>query len=310
VLVQPHRCAADTPESPFLFDVSIHVGHSDAPLPTEVVGLVWADDSSLSWLAGLLDEKPPMLVVRGIPDRRVLEALAVERGYDETVPGAKVADLRRATASSREAIHPDAVASLARRHGYKTAMALDPRSPGTFAAALCRRADDPHVLMMSIMEGENGDEPLADPPTNAPAVVAHRWAVVRHLREWLRGSVPAALHPSLIIAVDGIAELPDGRPNIFELSTPRQGAQRSPGGRMERALTEIWGDATEVLGVGAHERFVEDLGAHPVLAGAMAAALAQAGHEGVRTEDVLRASTVAEIAALIRTRSEGGDDVG
>lgn len=310
VLVQPHRGATETPEAPFLFDVSIYVGHADTPPPTEIAELVWSHDTNLSRLSELLDEKPPTLVVRNIPDRRAREALAVERGFDETVPGATVGDMRRATTSSREAIHPDAVVSLAHRHGYETALALDTHSLGTFAAVLCRQADDPHILLMNILGAEHGDDSPARPSTNVPAVVAHRWEVVRHLRGWLRGSVLAALHPSLIIVVDDINELPDGRPNTFELPTPAQGAGRSPGGRLEQSLAEMWGDATEVLGVGAHDGFMEELGAHPVLAGTLATALAQAGHEGVRTEDILRASTVAEIAALIRTRSEGGDDVG
>jgi hypothetical protein len=163
---------------------------------------------------------------------------------------------------------------------------------------------------MNILEAEKGDESPADSSTNDPADVIYRWAVVHHLREWLRRGVPETLHPSLIIAVDDITKLPDGQPNIFELPTPRQGAGRSPCGHLEQALAELWGDAAEVLSVGAHEQFAEDLGAHPVLAGAMAAALAQAGHEGVRTEDILRAATIAEIAALIRTRSEGGVNVG
>jgi hypothetical protein len=163
--------------------------------------------------------------------------------------------------------------------------------------------------MRTVLAAEGLDEPPADPPTNAPGVVAHRWAVVRHLREWLRDSVPAELHPSLVVAVDDIPELPDGKPNTFELPIPGQGTGRCPGGRLERTLAEMWGDATGVLGVGAHDRWMEDLGAHPALAGALAAALRQAGHRGVRAEDVLRAPTVAEMAALLRSRDKGDGDV-
>jgi non-ribosomal peptide synthetase component F len=307
VLVQPCRGAPSSGESPFLFDVTMHIDHPDSPTTARIENAIWTHDASLAWLSGRLEERHPVLVLRGIPDDRVLEALAVERGLDETVPGATVEDLRRATTSSREAIDPDAVTSLALRHGYRAAIALDARSPGRFAATLWRRPDDAHAaLMMSIKNAEVVDEPS----TNAPAVVAHRWAVVRDVRHWLRGAVPAALQPSLILAVDHIPELPDGQPDVYQLPRPHQASGLSPCGSLERSLAEIWGDATESLGVGPHDRFVEHLGAHPVLAGALATALAQVGHEGVRTEDVLRAPTVAEIAAWIRTRGEGGDDAG
>jgi non-ribosomal peptide synthetase component F len=246
VLVQPHQGAANTVEAQFLFDVSIYLDHSDNGMPAENAVLVWKDNSSLSWLNELLDEKPSTLVVRGIPDRRVFEALAVERAFDETVPGATVKDLRRATTSSQEAIHPDVIASMAHRHGYKIAMTLDPHSPGRFTAALCRQADDPHILIMNLLQGENRDEPPADPPTSAPLAAAQRWAVVRHLREWMRNNVPAALHPSLIIPVSNIPELPDGQPNTFELRILAHGKERFPCGRLEPDLAEISGDAKEV----------------------------------------------------------------
>ncbi|HEX6096631.1 MAG TPA: amino acid adenylation domain-containing protein [Thermoanaerobaculia bacterium] len=289
VLVQPQ-------ESVFLFDVTLHVGERGTSPPAGVAERVWADESSLSWLNALLEEQRPMLVIRGIPDTRVLAALAVERGFDETVPGARVEDMRRATMSDREAIHPDVVASLAHRHGYNVVAALDPQSPSTFAVALSRGADDPGtLLMMNIGEAEN--EALM----NAPAAVFHRQAVVHQVREWLQ----PPLRPSLIIAVDDITELPCGRPNIYELPTPRQGAGRGPSDPLGKALAEIWGDATETLAVGAHERLVEDLGAHPMVAAELAAALR---HHGVRAEDVLQAQTVAEMAALIRARG-GHDDV-
>lgn len=309
VLVQPHQGAADDAEVPFLFDLVLHIAHSDVRRPTHVAEVAWPHDSDLSRLTGLLVENVPGLVVRGIPDPRVLYALGAERAFDETLPGALVRDLRRATPPHRDGIHPDAVASFARRHGYEVAMALEPRSPGKFAAALSRQTVDARALMMGILAAESRDEPTSDPPCSAPTAVAHRWAVVRHVREWLRGCVPPTLHPSLIIAVDEITTLADGHPNTFALPTPGHAAKCRPFRSLDRALAEAWGDTTGFLSVGAHERFVEDLGAHPVLAAELVARLGQSGYPGLCAQDVLRAQTMAEVAAFIQRRDNGGEHV-
>src|SRR5262249_20082509 len=73
VLVHPHQ-GANLPDVPFLFDVSIYINHSAPALPHDLEQLTWNEHSSLSWLSELLDTQPSALVVRDIPDRRVLDA--------------------------------------------------------------------------------------------------------------------------------------------------------------------------------------------------------------------------------------------
>lgn len=308
VLVHPHG-RYEAPDAPFLVDVSIAVGEATAP--AFVAEQTWTDDASLQGLAATLEGAPAALVVRGIPDRRVLEALAVERGFDETVPGARVRDMRRATGWRGEAVHPGAIATLARAYGYTATQTLDPGSLGRFSATLVSGAPGTRAAARNppvglLTEARVGAAPDAGPPSNSPARIGHRWAAIRELRAHLQTRVPSE-RPALLIAVDDIGQLPDGAPDTHALPPPRQGAGHLPEHPFERALAETWGDATGTLAVGLDDHFAADFGAHPVLVAAVAEAL---GHTSVVTADMIAAPTIAALAATLRTRDEGVDHVG
>ena len=165
--------------------------HLDTPVHTAPARtLDWSPDT----IDAALAQRPPTLLVRGVPLNPVLIAA---RLFEEPLYGATAQHLRRAITT------PDAV-DLAPRDGYAVTISLDPSRPG-LADALFHPAGEPAVF-------EPDAPATAEPDTNHPARIEHAAQLIATLR-----SDPSL--PTELVVLDELPRLPSGAVNYAALPT-------------------------------------------------------------------------------------------
>ncbi|MFE7130090.1 amino acid adenylation domain-containing protein [Streptomyces sp. NPDC057638] len=197
------------------------------------------------------------------------------------------------------------------------------RRPDGELEFLGRSDDQVKIRGFRVETGEVEGTLVRHPSVAAAAVIAHRSAdhtrLVAYvvpsgprpldteiLRAFLAERLPAPARPAVLVALDRLPTLPNGKVDRRALPAPPRptspGASgRAPAPGAERTLAEIWSDVLGVDGVGADEDFFA-LGGDSVLALRAAARARAALHTDLTLRDLFEHRTV---AALIRNVPPG-----
>lgn len=128
----------------------------------------------------------------------------------------------------------------------------------------------------------------------------------RQLRAHLAGVLPAAVIPRHFVVLSRFPLNPAGKVDRAALPAPapepRDGVPPATG--LERRLAGIWAEILRVDRVGRHDHFL-DLGGHSVPGMRIVTRIGRELDVALTLPDLLRAATVADLAALIEDRDTG-----
>jgi acyl carrier protein len=146
------------------------------------------------------------------------------------------------------------------------------------------RADEPELVAYVV-------------PTSPPAPAPNA------LRAELTARLPGYMVPSAFVALAALPLTGTGKVDRFALPAPGRARALasppvSPRTSVERMLADIWRDVLEVDAVGIHDEFLV-LGGDSLLASKILAEVEQAFGVELQPSALLRAATIAEMAALL-----------
>jgi SAM-dependent methyltransferase/acyl carrier protein len=310
VEVYPRRGRAHNELTQFRYQVVLRVGGA-APSPEAIPWLDWQREvASLEGLGRRLrEERPALLGVRGVPNRRVAELGEAARLLFEGTGIATAADLREHAASSSaaaEGIEPQDLWDLAAELPYEVELGwASPQGEGRFDAVLRRRDGG----------GPGAPDLAAWLPAPELPPVRQAWSayansplqgrfvrqVVPELRAWLGERLPAYMVPSAFVLLDALPLTPNGKVDRRALPPPEAVSDEefvAPRSPVEETLARIWVELLRLDRVSVKEDFFE-LGGHSLLASRVVARVREEFGVEVPLRGLFEAPTVEALARLV-----------
>jgi len=130
------------------------------------------------------------------------------------------------------------------------------------------------------------------------------------LRKTLAAELPHYMVPSLYVRLESLPLSPNGKVDRKRLPEPAQGRAEhlaeylAPRDALEETLATIWAEVLDLEQVGVEDAFL-DLGGHSILAAQVQARLAEVFPFEVSLRELFETSTVAKLAAHLRTLARG-----
>ncbi|WP_391858379.1 amino acid adenylation domain-containing protein [Streptomyces silvisoli] len=177
------------------------------------------------------------------------------------------------------------------------------RSPVVRDAVVVVRADGP--------SGEAAAGPGRLVAYVVPAAATQDRLAPAQLREHLARQLPPHMVPSVFVPLDRLPLTPNGKTDRRALPAPdpthlASGPRTAPRTDTERRIARIWADVLGLEEVGAHDNFFH-LGGDSILSMQVVSRLRRDGLH-LATRDLFTHQTVAELATVVRTASQGFAD--
>ncbi|WP_272002971.1 amino acid adenylation domain-containing protein [Nannocystis radixulma] len=242
----------------------------------------------------LRDESPPGLVLRGVPNARLRDEVAV-LAWLASSTSETVAALRSRLPGLPPGVDPEALRLLADAHGYVVDLAGAPE-PGVMDVVV-RRPDHPRVPAQPVAAGRS-KRALA----NNPLLGKQHRRLVPALHARLRDRLPDAMIPAAWVTLDVLPTLPSGKLDRAALPSPARrrgsGPLVAPRTDAELALAAVWCELLGLAEVSAHDHFFE-LGGHSLLAAQVAARVRRSLRVDLSLQVVFERPTLAALASWL-----------
>ncbi|EST38925.1 hypothetical protein N566_04855 [Streptomycetaceae bacterium MP113-05] len=172
--------------------------------------------------------------------------------------------------------------------------------PGEVESVLTRHPSVARAVVVA-REDVPGDRRLTGYVVPAAGAAPDPALMTAHAAEYL----PPALVPSAVVVMDEFPHTSSGKLDRGALPAPvadrsPAAAGRAPASPTEELLARLFGETLELPGVGRDESFF-DLGGHSLLAARLAGRIRAELGPGIGLPDLLRAPTVAALAALVES---------
>jgi amino acid adenylation domain-containing protein len=294
----------------FRYDVILRL---DVPRPAPDRTLSWAEDvGSEERLAEILQSGSDDLLVTDIPNYRVAGHVRLLAALESGDRPATVGELRaRADSDLGDALDPESLYALADEVGVAVEI--------TWSASGRRDTVDLRVRRPP----SSGDALVAPQSATDAAPDADFWQRVATaplrstsarrldavLRDHLRERLPEYMVPAVFVRLERLPLTENGKLDRRALPAP-QDELMAPGSRppenpTEKRIADIWSEVLGRSAVGVHDDFF-DLGGHSLLATRVLSRLRQAFRFEITWTDLFANPTIAGLAALVRSRAEGG----
>jgi amino acid adenylation domain-containing protein len=289
----------------FRYDAFLHVTARNRASPPDA-WLDWLNERlSLADLGGRLASSPRALGVRGVPSARLEAAvkalawLASEEG-PESLEGFKEA----MASATDEAVEPEALWSLAEKHGYALELGYSNAGSSGRMDALFRKRNT--LIPDGVFWGRQASSPAK--PWSAYANNPLKAKLVRdltpRLRKYLAEALPEYMVPSAFVVLNELPLTPNGKVDRKALPAPGQtrlavaGEFMAPTTPVEEALAEIFAGLLRVDRIGVHDNFFE-LGGHSLLAMRVISRMRQVLSVELPLRELFSGPTVAGLAARV-----------
>jgi amino acid adenylation domain-containing protein len=297
----------------FRYDAFVHVEAKEKAPPPEV-WLDWQQEgSSLVTLEERLASGRPALGVRGVPNARWAESQKALAWLGSEEEPQTLGGFKEALAAAPEgAVEPEALWSLAGRHGY--ALELSYAGAGTDGRMDClfRKRD---TVVPDAVYWERQLSAAAKPWSayaNNPLKAKLVRDLTPRLRQYLAEALPDYMVPSAFVVLNELPLTPNGK--IDRKALPAPGRTRlavatayvAPTTPVEKTLAEIFASLLRVDRVGIHDDFFE-LGGHSLMATQVVSRVRQTFGVELELRSLFVAPTVASLATCIeglRTKGE------
>jgi len=280
VSVRPKPGRYDNELSRYRYDVLIRVSNP----PETLVGTPehdWgAGGLAMPDLVRMLEAGLPGLILRGVPNARLRDAVAL---------------LAPADAARLSWLHPEDLTSLAASYGYHVRLDWAAGSvDGSYSAALYRDGPAPEISR----NAPDSDDPAAF--TNRPLAARETLPPTHRIWTYLRDRLPSALVPASIVVLQTLPLTSSGKLDRKALAPAvalTSGGGPAPQTRAEKVLCGLFANALGVRTVGIDDSFFE-LGGDSILA-IQVIGRARAAGFAFTLRDVFRYRTVREICSVI-----------
>ena len=249
-----------------------------------------------------------VVVVRGVPNRRVMPALKLVAALSDAKPSIHAGDLAvLMERASNDAVAPEAFFEMATDLPFDVtvAPAASPRD-GCFDAMFVRRGVDRRRvagLLAHPPPGRAARRGLSTNPVHGDIAARLIPQIRRHLDERL----PEYMVPSQFILLDELPLLPNGKLDRKGLPSPvrarpeLESSYVAPRNALEEVLSGLWANVLGIHRVGVRDDFFTELGGHSLLATQLLARVREMFRIEVPLQSVFQFPTVEEFAANLTT---------
>jgi len=308
VQVQPKCCAGDNELTRYRYDVTCHrCAPQDVTQPD---WRSWRDDmATAEALRAAVDGAAGgVLGLRAIPHAALQPDRRRRASLRQAALDAPLADLRgEASAAPRAGVTPRRLSQLAVAAGCDIEVSWrDTDETGRYDAALWRRdrgSASPAVAFPDGPSASHALDQLVSDPLRGDRLPDLEAALRTHLQERL----PTYMVPSHLVFMDQLPLTPNGKIDRAALPSPtalQAGPSPeyvAPRDAWEAALADLWEQLLDVEFVSIHDDFFDDLGGHSILAAEMLTTVKRKFNKRVPLAAMAETSTIAKLAALLRT---------
>jgi amino acid adenylation domain-containing protein len=305
--VQLKRSRFENELSRFRYDVVLHT-HRGAPK----VETAHTPNLALDWERDRLDvgevrrrlgsATQDVIVIAGVPDRRLIPALRLTSAMHEARPSTSVRELRAFMGQARDdGVDPEELWDAAGTPFEVTIHPAESPRDGCFDAVFSRRVDDRPPNPGSFTYRASPRDPgraLVNNPVDGDVTAR----VVPEIRHRLEDRLPEYMLPSRFILLDDLPLLPNGKLDRQSLPSPVRARPHlestyvAPRGPLEEALAGLWADVLGLDHVGVRDDFFTQLGGHSLLATQLIARVRETFRCDVPLQSVFQYPTVEKFA--------------
>ncbi|MFW6012209.1 MAG: amino acid adenylation domain-containing protein [bacterium] len=310
----------------FRYDVVLKVGPVRSESPPSVLHPWIGKEGAFDELRELLDrERPPALLVEGIPNRRLRRALRAAEWLRDGLPPGTVGEFRaELEREPLRGVDPDALGELVSGLPYRVKAGWSLQGSGRFDALFVSR-DAPAA-------GGEPELPITREPrgrrlwtsfANDPLRERLNRALVPELQRKLRERLPDYMVPADFLVLGQIPLTTNGKLDFRALPEPgpprrndeeEAAPETAPSSddrdvELERAIARIWSEVLGRDGVGVNDNFF-DLGGHSLLVVEVSTRLMESGlcSEELSVVDFFQYPTVGTLARFLRGGAEEDDE--
>ncbi len=307
VEIQLRRGVAINETTQFHYDAVLHLAPVATPVPVEV----WHDWDDTphdpaglaTWLRNLTLDA---VGIRGVPNRRLQQAVAALELVRHAGPGTRVGEIRQDAAQASQGIDPEAIWQAGEAAGFETRVCwADRGTAGKLEVSFVRRRGDERPLVALAGDSSHGIpwSQLANVPARgAPA------EFTGELRQALKEHLPDYMVPSAFVVLPSLPRTPNDKidrralPPAPATLASNSTAHEPPATEREQKLATLWSELLGVPDVGVTDNFF-DLGGHSLLAVNLFARIEREFGVRLPLATLYRAQTIREVAASIPTQA-------
>jgi SAM-dependent methyltransferase/acyl carrier protein len=292
----------------FRYDVWLEVRGAGAQ-PAAPKEITWDRVGNLPALwAQLCDRQHDALVVRGVPNARVVEAVEASAWLHMESEAATVAAWRQQWAQAGLAgTEPEAIWQMADELGYEAHVGWG-ETAGAVDVLFLKPQPGASRLAAGWQRVKPGSRSLRE-FTNDPRRGETGQRLIPVLREYLRERLPDYMLPSAFVMLDVLPLTPNGKVDRKNLPSPSgrpatlaQGFVE-PRNDVEKQIARVWQELLGIDVVGVHDNFF-DIGGHSLLLMRVQGRLSETLKGDLSMVDLLRYPTVASLASFVAAESE------
>jgi amino acid adenylation domain-containing protein len=310
VEIQPKRGNAQNELTQFRYDVTLHI-NTDVQTPVlseaEVTVVPWLnwqlDRLSLKQIENqLLTRQPEIFGIRGVPNKRLQEALQIWQWWENPPAVETVGHLRQLLAQqSTVGINPEQFYQLGQELGYTVQLSWwESSQDGSYDVVFCRNP----AYKATFWDSSSITAKLWTEYTNNPLYGKIVQKLVPEVRSLIQQKLPNYMVPQAFVLLKAMPLTPNGKVDRRALPAPDTATRNlatgfvSPRTPLEAQLVQIW---SEVLGserIGVKDNFFE-LGGHSLLATQVVSRINSALGVGLSVQKIFEFPTVAGLASYL-----------
>ncbi len=243
----------------FRFDVVLRTGTPEQRLDLDAITTIEQPDC-IATVTQALDNKPVMLLLRGVPDARLDRAQSVSEIIARNDFSATATSLSTTLKQAANGIDSDTVRSV---HPDYEAEVRFGTIPGTFDALLRLKGQAPSGIWMPAKDAVTAT-------SNTPQIRTDSDNLNAELAKHVQNFLPVYMQPKAFVVIDSLPLTPNGKLDRKALPAPRNQAEISkrayipPNNSLERTIAGIWQDLLGLEHVGRKDNIFE-LGASSLL---------------------------------------------
>ena len=310
VEIQPKRGNAQNELTQFRYDVTLHI-NTDVQTPVlseaEVTVIPWLnwqlDGLSLKQIENqLLTRQPEIFGIRGVPNKRVQEALQIWQWWENPPAVETVGQLRQLLAQqSTVGINPEQFYQLGQELGYTVQLSWwESSQDGSYDVVFCHNP----AYKATFWDSSSITAKLWTEYANNPLYGKIVQKLVPEVRSLIQQKLPNYMVPQAFVLLKAMPLTPNGKVDRRALPAPDTATRNlatgfvSPRTPLEAQLVQIW---SEVLGserIGVKDNFFE-LGGHSLLATQVVSRINSALGFGLSVQKIFEFPTVAGLASYL-----------
>jgi len=310
VEIQPKRGNAQNELTQFRYDVTLHI-NTEIQTPVlseaEVTVVPWLnwqlDGLSLKQIENqLLTRQPEILGIRGVPNKRVQEALQIWQWWENPPAVETVGQLRQLLAQqSTVGINPEQFYQLGQELSYTVQLSWwESSQDGSYDVVFCRN----QAYKAAFWDSSSISAKLWTEYTNNPLYGKIVQKLVPQVRSLIQQKLPNYMVPQAFVLLKAMPLTPNGKVDRRALPAPDTATRNlatgfvSPRTPLEAQLVQIWSEVLGTERIGVKDNFFE-LGGHSLLATQVMSRINSALGFGLSVQKIFEFPTVAGLASYL-----------